>query len=780
VTRAARKLASILATMLALLGCGFYFLLLEPPTPSTTLSPSVEGQRISPETAAELASLEAREIQIDQTIWASEIKAQEHGRIIEEFWDAINRSTNKLSVLPDLPFAQLILPNWTTGKPLPHDAQLWESAGHGSSLAPGEFKKLVTNSSSNGWELQQIEFRHNEFFPATNNTLARSRFYFSAHLINKSQTNRASLEGDIFINWSAPSTPAGAPTIESIDASSLSWMSRVGEPPFKLLLAEDIVPIPNSNYIDPLILNDLDGDGLTEIILAGRNLVYLRNPDGSYRQEDLCTPAPGPLSAALIADFDMDGRPDFLCQKYEGLFLYKGLGEATFTIPPRTVFPHQPDLQHAMVMTCGDVDADGDLDLFIAQYREPYEAGATPRPFYDANDGWPAYFLLNNGRGDFSDGTVAAGLAAKRWRRTYSCSFVDLDSDSDLDLVVVSDFAGLDLYRNNGLGQFEEVTNQWSSNRHAFGMAHALADFNLDGRLDLLMMGMTSPTVERLEHLGLWRSGATHDRAMRTRMTSGNRLLLARADLGFEQTSLSDTIARSGWSWGCSVFDFDNDSFPDVYIANGLESNSSVREYEPEYWLHDQFMESPEHNPAVYLYFRTKFSRTRDRDFSYGGYDKNRFFINNQANAFLEMAHLFGVAIEEDCRNVVSDDLDGDGRVDLLVTSYSVWPAGKQTLRVYRNVSTAKGNWIGFRFRENGGSAMGARIILYFNGGSAVRALLNGDSYRSQHSRTLHFGLGSADKVEYADVFFANGNRAKINNPAINTYHDVPLSEPKK
>src|SRR6185369_1540959 len=118
-------------------------------------------------------------------------------------------------------------------------------------------------------------------------------------------------------------------------------------------------------------------------------------------------------------------------------------------------------------------------------------------------------------------------------------------------------------------GHFTEVTGTWVAEPHAFGMAHALADFNGDGRLDLLMIGMNSPTADRLNHLGLWRPGVAEDRSMRSRVAFGNRLLLAHAGGGFEQTSMNDFVARTGWSWGCAAGDFDNDGFPDLYIANG-------------------------------------------------------------------------------------------------------------------------------------------------------------------------------------------------------------------
>ena len=169
---------------------------------------------------------------------------------------------------------------------------------------------------------------------------------------------------------------------------------------------------------------------------------------------------------------------------------------------------------------------------------------------------------------------------------------------------------------------------------------------------------------------------------MRSKMTFGNRLYLARANGGFEQTELSDSIARSGWAWGGSAFDCDNDGFPDVYIANGLESRPSVRDYESEFWRHDVFVGDSAADSAVYLYFQAKFGRTRGRGDSYGGYERNRLFLNQRGESFVEAGHLFGVGLQEDSRNVVADDLDGDGRVDLLVTGFEAWPQAQQTLRV--------------------------------------------------------------------------------------------------
>jgi hypothetical protein len=383
--------------------------------------------------------------------------------------------------------------------------------------------------------------------------------------------------------------------------------------------------------------------------------------------------------------------------------------------------------------------------------------------------------LLNDGHGNFTNATESAGLRPKQWRRTYSASFVDLDGDGHLDLAVVNDFAGLDLYRNDGHGHFTDVTHQWVAETHGFGMASAFADFNADGRLDLLMIGMPSPTVDRLDHLDLWRPYSAEDRLRRPAMTFGNRLYLARPDGDFEQTPLNDSIARSGWSWGCSAFDFDNDGFPDVYMANGLESKQSVRDYESEFWLHDIFLEETLDEMATTRYLADKFARTRAAGWSYGGYEKNRLFLNQRGESFVEVGHLAGVSLEQDSRNVVSDDLDGDGRMDLALTTLEVWPEVKQTLRVYKNQLTDGGHWIGFRFREQGPgkSAVGVRVTIYYDGHSATRHIVTGDSHRSQHANTVHFGLGQADHVDRVEIHWINGSTVTLRQPGVDHYHNV-------
>jgi hypothetical protein len=742
---------------------------------------SASGRSVR-EVSEKRAQLEAREAAADKTIWAKELLAQSCGRRFETLWDSINAASNRLSVIAAFPCDELMTAQWGEVQHLPHGIELRHGSGPGPMLSGSQWRERVEQFGREGWHLETVEFRHNRFDTDEQGQPLRSHFYFSAHLTNPAQTQRASLDGDLVVDWGSKRAGEASASIKRIDASRLELKTRTGGVPFQLILDETVTPPARGANIDPLIVYDLDGDGLPEIILAAKNLVYRRTGPTQYQAETLCRFPIESLTSAVIADFDGDGNADFLCANSRGLYLFKGSPDGHFEEPGRLVWRANPALNDAMVITCADVDHDGALDVFLAQYKVP-SLGQVLRPYYyDANDGWPAYLLHNDGQGNFSDVTEAAGLGQKRWRRTYSASLADLDGDGFADLVVVSDFAGLDLYRNDGHGRFTDVTSQWVAEPHAFGMAHAFADFNGDGRQDLLMIGMTSPTVDRLQHLDLWRPYSSEDRQRRPAMAFGNRLYVAQPGGGFEETALGASIARSGWSWGCGAFDFDNDGFPDVYIANGLQSQGSVQDYESEFWLHDIFIDERVDDVTASAYLIQKNDRTRGAGWSYGGYEKNRLYLNQMGQSFVEIGHLAGVALEQDSRDVVADDLDGDGRVDLLVTTLEVWPEVKQSLKVYKNTLSDAGHWIGFRFREagNGKSPVGARVTIRYDGRSAMSRIVTGDSHRSQHSSTVHFGLGPVDNVESAEITWPTGSPQTMTHPAVDQYHVVrtPASNP--
>jgi hypothetical protein len=739
------------------------------------VAPALDREAVAAFAAREVAALEGREAEIDRKTWAPDLLAERCGGVVVDLWNSLNRATRKLVVLRGW-LVPVIPPRFATFITSSQDIRHAESAGPGGSWSDAAWSERLEGFIAAGWELDQCEFRHERFETNAAGLPARSVFYCSAHLTRDAGSERAVLRGNLGVEWAAAG-PGLTPEVLRVDASGLSLTSRRGDLPFASWLNERAHPPAGSYFVDPLVIRDLDGDGTQELVLVSANLVFRCGQEGKFSSGPLRRYAPGLVFTAVMEDFDRDGSTDLLVARFEGAVLFKGSPGGTFDQPGRLVWAAQPHLKYGQALACGDVDGDGDLDVWLGQYKPPYDRGQMPTPYFDANDGNPSYLLVNDGTGQFSDVTEAAGLAAKSRRRCYAGSLVDLDHDGDLDLVRVSDFAGAEFYRNEGKGEFLEVSGEWAPVLKGFGMGHLLSDFDADGHLDFLMMGMQCPTPQRLDHAGLRRPEYASYEAMRPRMVEGNRLLRGRPDGRFEAWSLNESIRRSGWSWGCAAADLDCDGFPDLAISNGHETHASVRDYEGEFWRHDIYVGKSEDDPIALMYFQRKIAATRGQGWSYGGWEKNRLFLNRAGRQFVEAGHLLGVAVEADSRNMAAADLDGDGRPDLIVTTFEVWPERKQTLQVFRNGMRA-GHWIGVRLRSGGGrSAVGAEVSVVAGSHRAVAAVITGDSYRTQHPPLAHFGLGEITRVDRLDIRWPGGARSVVEAPAIDRYHDVTVPE---
>lgn len=723
-------------------------------------------------------AIEAERNQLDKSIWATELMALKHEEVIVQLWDRLRNDPRPLEVLAQFAFDEIQLGQRVASEQLDSGIEQLFFGTPGRRLSAPQWRDWIAQWASEGYELVQSEWRQPRFDPGMEDTF-RSVLAVTLHVRNPLKNEGWILEGEVGVNWRENRDPAGLPFPTDIEATHWRALRQSGEPAFEQVLSKRVETEWNPVFIDPLIVYDLNEDGLSEVILAGQNLLYRNHGLGRFQRARLCQEFTAALNAAVVADFNGDGAADLLAADREGLLFWPGERTLGFNARPKRIRFTTAELPNPLVLTAGDVDGDGHLDVWLGQYKLPYVAGQMPTPFYDANDGFPSFLLINHGDGTFEDRTAEANLAAKRFRRTYSASFVDLDDDTDQDLIVVSDFAGVDIYENNGQGLFTDRTESALDERHAFGMSHTFGDYNRDGKLDFLVIGMNSYAAKRLDSLGLWPPGASLDPLMRSRMAQGNRLYYGR-DNRWAEPLQTRPVAESGWSWGSSSLDFDNDGDLDIYVVNGHKSRASTREYESQFWRHDIYVATSQHDPALDLYFRSAANRLYGAGFSYGGYEKNRLFLNRDGASFLEIGFLAGVAMEEDCRNLASADLDGDGKLDLALTTLQVWPEDRQALHLLRNRLNSAGNWIGFHLREGGPgySPIGAKVTLFADDSQQVRRLVTGDSYRSQHPTTAHFGLGPSTQVDRVDIRWPNGQIQHLLKPAINRYHAVPLPQP--
>lgn len=694
--------------------------------------------------------------EFDKTVWKEEALAQEHESVFVKLWDEIRRAEGKLSVLDDLRFEKLFLGEIGEPEALGNGVSLIRFSSPGDDAVPVDrtaFGKRLSTLRRTGWHLRESEWHHSEFQSPADGMGARSMISFVLHVEHPQKQERVALRGKLALVWKTGPGSFGMPEIETITVAQCQMISRSGPLAFREILTFNPAerPRPGPQRIHPLILHDFDGDGLSEIILGGVNEVLWREGD-QFVIKPFLSDWQGEIGeSGVLADFTGDGIADFVAPtaKTQRPMLFEGAAGGLFSKAGRLA-AEIPPLATPSVLTAGDIDGDGDLDLWLTQYRRAYNGGQMPTPYYDANDGDPSYLLINDGTGKFTDRTAGSGLDKRRFRRTYASSFVDLDGDRDLDLMVVSDFSGVDLYANDGKGNFKDVRDQWLGEWHNFGMGHVLDDFDGDGQLDFYVTGMSSTTMRRLTGMGLGRKEfAAHD-AKRPVMGYGNRMYLGRSANNFVEPPASDALARTGWSWGCTSQDFDNDGDRDIYVTNGHISGNSAQDYCTKFWCHDIYTGSAHKDGVLNELLNIAQNPIWTGDVSWNGFEHNALLMNRGGLKFDNLGFPMAVGLEADCRAVVGDDLDGDGLMDLLVVEEKRLPGNRkyQVLHVLRNELKNENRWIGVRVGSAPGrSWIGAEVKLTHGDRTVLRRLVTGDSFYCQHAPLVHFGLGAGEKA---------------------------------
>lgn len=696
------------------------------------------------------AAKRARE-ERDRTLWRPEEEAQAHERFFIELWDQL-RAEDPYAVLRRVQIHRIAPPRLDAELDLGSGVRRARQVGLEATLEPAGWLERLNAWEAAGYVIEATEWHHARFEPGPP---ARSDVKAELHLRKGEQ--RFVLRGLVKVTW-RKRIP------REVEFADVELIRRDAGAVFEELQRLPMGP----NRPMPLLVHDLDGDARPEILVPWDNAKY-GLVGGRYVRSAIAEGFPRQVEAATLADFTGEGDLDLLVAGQIGpqrvIALLVGDAGGQFKGPPQVVFAPSDPLENVRLLTPGDVDGDGDLDVWLAQYRGAYNRGRMPAPFHDANDGWPGYLLRNEGEGRFVDGTEAAGLAPLRRRHTQSATFFDGDGDGDVDLLTVNDFAGVDWHVNDGAGRFTRATHPTFDARALFGMAHAFGDFNQDGRLDLFATGMNSTTARRLEALGLNRPDHPEHPKWRAAMTFGNRLFYGTPD-GFRQAPVAQQVAASGWSWGTVAFDLENDGDEEIFVANGFISGSSSADYCTQYWRHDVYIDNSMPAAAADVYLGERI-RQVESGISWNGFEHNRLFVN-QGDGFFEGGYVFGLGGEADARNVVATDLDADGRTDLLIAER---PVGKDLrLRILRNVVETQNHWIGVRIA---GQALGARIRVETEAGAHAALIAAGDSFLSQHPPTRVFGLGKRAAVKRIVVTWANGTERVLSAPAVDRWHQV-------
>jgi len=429
-----------------------------------------------------------------------------------------------------------------------------------------------------------------------------------------------------------------------------------------------------------------------------------------------------------VADYDNDGWPDIYVANYGKNRLYHNNHDGTFSDVAEKA---QVTLGGwSTGPTWGDYDHDGLLDLFVPGYLEfdvdhPVIAGKGGLPagacqFRGVNIfcgplgliGESDHLFHNNGDGTFTDVSLAAGVADQKGRYGFASLFIDLDDDGWLDLVVANDSVPNYLYRNRRDGTFADISyisgvavNQ--DGRAQSSMGIAAGDYDRDGRVDLFITTF-SDDYKTLYH----NDGSANF-----------------TDVTFKAALGSATIPFL--SWGTGFLDFDNDGLLDIFIANG----------------------------HVYPIADTS-------DWGTTWAQRPLLFRNMDGKRFQEVpaATGSGLAAVVSGRGVAFGDLFNDGHIDAVINNIDATPT------VLRNVMKNANHWLTLKLiggPKSPRDAIGTKVFMTAGGIRQRADVCSGGSFGSSSDPRLHFGLGTAEKVDRLEIRWPDGQMEVVALPGV-------------
>ena len=437
------------------------------------------------------------------------------------------------------------------------------------------------------------------------------------------------------------------------------------------------------------------------------------NPTGVLRFTDVTHEAgvghPGYGMGLAVGDYDSDGDPDLYLTNFGSNVLFRNDGNGTFTDVTRDA--GVDDARYSASSTFLDYDSDGDLDLYVANYvsftikgnrrcggeRRDYCAPGVYQPL-------PDRLFRNEGDGRFTDRSEEAGLG-RSFGAGLGVVAVDLDLDRRVDVYVANDGTPNQLWINQGDGTFQDRGLVSGTAYNIDGVAEAgmgvtAADFDGDGDEDLFV---------------------THNKKeTNTLYLNGRAAGFADATSRFGLANASVPYSGFGTLW----FDYDNDGWLDLFVANGAVVMDDRQ---------------PADSPYPYA--------QENQLFRGDGTGRSREIGSDVAGSALDLVEV--------SRGAAFGDIDNDGDVDIAVANNN-GPA-----RLLLNQVGSRNHWLGVRL-EGEGDGMSvvyqARVIVIREGRKPLWRRCHSDgSYLSANDSRVLFGLGSSKDVGRVEVHWPDG-----------------------
>jgi hypothetical protein len=489
-------------------------------------------------------------------------------------------------------------------------------------------------------------------------------------------------------------------------------------------------------------VGDYDNDGYEDLFITDSeegqpNHLFRNNHDGTFTDVAQEAGVAGGndasniVSDALWFDYDNDGLLDLLVARFGTPILYHNEGHGRFR--DVTAGSGLNKFGNTIAVITFDYDNDGYLDLLFGNYFQPAnlldlkDPHVLPNNLDGATNGGGVTLWHNMGNGTFEDVTLKAGLGkVTGW--TLDVGHGDFNNDGLQDIYLACDFGTDHMFLNNGDGTFREVTEKatgWDTKK---GMNVDVADYNNDGWLDIYVTNIYDDYMK--ECAMLWQN-----------MGDGT----------FTDVSQEVGVCDTGWGWAAKFGDFDNDGWQDLFVVNGLRSAG------PENYL--TILLPMITKPGVDFSDVNSWPDIGNR--SWSGFQKKRLFHNLGDGTFREIGADAGVDNDRDGRGIGVIDLDNDGLLDLVQTNADQSPI------VYHNVSQNTGNWIELKLigTKSNRDGIGARVKVQAGGLTQIRELDGGNGYAGESSRRIHFGIGSAPKIDRLQIHWPSGRLEQLDVP---------------